>query len=145
MPLSMLKFYLGLFLLAAITLDGTTIIVALISLVSTFVTLYFGYRMSQNTKATETATKLVEITNAAVVATNTKVDEYHKSTNSKVDELLKITRQAALAEGHLAGVLEEKSRKSTEEADVEKGVKAATKLEVKLDIPPEIKDKIGLP
>jgi len=97
----------GLAVMAALTLDLTTILLALIALISTAMTSYFTYLMSKAKQA--------------IGETNVKVDDYHKSVNSKMDKLLEVVKASALAEGHLAGVEAEKQRRALQDAERAKG------------------------
>jgi len=115
-------------ILAAVTLDLTTILLALIAMASTALTGYFTYLVAR-TRQTITDTAV------AVAKTTERVDEYHRSVNSKMDELLRLTRQSAHAEGVLAGAETEKQRRALEDQNKAKG--AASEHAKKPDTQPK--------
>ena len=123
--------YFNMHILAVITLDFTSIVVALIGAIVTITGVYYTY-----------ATAKLQ---TAVKDTNLKVDDLKEHVNSRMDKMIRALEEAAVAKGHLAGVEFQKALQATEEINRAKGVKEATKLEVDLKIPDEIKKKLDLP
>lgn len=109
--------------LAAVSLDWNQIIMGVIGLISA----YIAFKSHALTKKVEVVSTTLETTK--------------KEINSQMTEALKVT----LEKGVLDGMAKERARRDTEISDKAKGAKEATKLEVDLKIPTEIKDKMGLP
>jgi hypothetical protein len=97
----------GLGIMGAVTMDLTTIILAVIALCSTIFVTYYTFQTA----------KLKE----ALADTGKKVDDLKQHVNSRMDKMIEAIEIAALAKGHLAGVESEKQRRALQDQDRAKG------------------------